>query len=78
MTAVFLHRMKTLQGTGWTAYMLAVARTDAFEKNAKCRDNIAILDILTSIYADHNDDFSVMKHVTLPNALDMTAMGKFE
>ena len=67
--------MTTLPGTGWTSYMLAVAETDTAEECDRYRDNIAILDILTSIYADHNNDNSVMIYVTKPNALDMTAMG---
>ena len=67
--------MSTLPGTGWTSYMLAVAETENTEEPDNYRDNIAILDILTSIYADHNNDNSVMKYVTKPNALDMTAMG---
>ena len=67
--------MTVLDGTGWTAYMLAVTRADILEKNMKYMDNIAVLDMLTSIYTDHNDDFSVLKYVTHSNALDMTAMG---
>ena len=68
--------MTTMPGTGWTSYMLAVSRTDATDECDRYRDNIAILDILTSIYANHNNDISVMKYITTPNALDMTAMGK--
>ena len=56
--------------------MLAVERIDMMDEPISgYRNNVAILDILTSIYADHHDDFSVLKYVTLPNTLDMTAMG---
>ena len=68
--------MTTMPGTGWTSYMLAVSRTDATDEYDRYQDNIAILDILTSIYANHNNDISVMSYITTPNALDMTAMGK--
>ena len=65
--------MNAMPGTGWTPYMFAVARTGKLEQNIK--DSINILDILTSIYADHKDELSVLQYVTIPNALDMTAMG---
>ena len=57
--------------------MLAVSQQNgALKENGKSRDNVAILDILTSIYADFNGDFDVLKFVTFSNTLDMTAMGK--
>ena len=66
-----------LPGTNWTPYMLAVSQQNgALKENGKSRDNVAILDILTSIYADFNGDFDVLKFVTSSNTLDMTAMGK--
>ena len=68
--------MTTMPGTGWTSYMLAVSRTDATDEYDRYQDNIAILDILTSIYANDNNDNSVIKYITAPNALDMTATGK--
>ena len=68
--------MTTLPETGWTPYMLALERIDTPGETINgYRNNVAILDILTSIYADHHDDFSILKYVTLPNTLDMTAMG---
>jgi len=68
-------KMTILPETGWTPYMLAVARIDIMGSPTKgCRNNVAILDILTSIYADFIEDFSVLMYVTLPNILDMTAM----
>ena len=73
----FYCRMSMLPGTNWTPYMLAVSQQNgALKENGKCRDNVAILDILTSIYADFNGDFDVLKFVTFSNTLDMTAMGK--
>ena len=68
--------MTTMPGTGWTSYMLAVSRTEDTDEYDRYRDNIAILDILTSIYSTNNNDSRVMKYITAPNALDMTAMGK--
>ena len=69
--------MSMLPGTNWTPYMLAVSQQNgALNEDGKCRDNVAILDILTSIYADFNGDFDVLKFVTFSNTLDMTAMGK--
>ena len=66
-----------LPGTNWTPYMLAVSQQNgALKENGQCRDNVAILDILTSIYADFNGDFDVLKFVTFSNTLEMTAMGK--
>jgi hypothetical protein len=68
--------MTILPETGWTPYMFAVERVDRMGETINgYRNNVAILDILTSIYADHHDDFSVLSYVTLPNTLDMTAMG---
>ena len=55
--------------------MLAVAKADNLNKKKSRRDNVAILDTLTLIYTDLMDDLSVLKHVTSPNTLDMTAMG---
>ena len=73
----FYCRMSMLPGTNWTPYMLAVSQQNgALKENGKSRDNVAILDILTSIYADFNGDFDVLKFVTFSNTLDMTAMGK--
>ena len=68
--------MIAMPGTGWTPYMFAVARTGKLEENIK--DSINILDILTSIYADHKDEISVLQYVTTPNELDMTAMGNIK
>ena len=73
----FYCRMSMLPGTNWTPYMLAVSQQNGtLKENGKSRDNVAILDILTSIYADFNGDFDVLKFVTFSNTLDMTAMGK--
>ena len=69
-------RMIALPGTGWTPYMFAVARTCISEESVNRKDSIIILDIVTSIYADHKDEMTVLQYVTIPNALDMTAMGK--
>ena len=55
--------------------MLAVAKADNLNKKKSRRDNVAILDTLTLIYTDLMDDLSVLKLVTSPNTLDMTAMG---
>ena len=68
--------MIALPGTGWTPYMFAVARTCISEESVNRKDSIIILDIVTSIYADHKDEMTVLQYVTIPNALDMTAMGK--
>ena len=68
--------MIVLPGTGWTPYMFAVARTCVSEESVDRKDSINILDIVTSIYADHKDEMTVLHYVTIPNALDMTAMGK--
>ena len=68
--------MIALPGTGWTPYMFAVARACISEESVKRKDSINILDIVTSIYADHKDETTVLQYVTIPNALDMTAMGK--
>ena len=68
--------MIALPGTGWTPYMFAVARTCKSEESVNRKDSIIILDIVTSIYADHKDEMTVLQYVTIPNALDMTAMGK--
>ena len=68
-------RMIALTGTGWTPYMFAVSKIG---QTIEDKDSIAILDVLTSIYADHKDDLSVLQYVTTPNALDMTAMGNIK
>ena len=71
-------RMIASPGTGWTPYMFAVARSGTSKKNINLKCSTNILDVLTSIYADHKDELSVLQYVTVPNALDMTAMGKMK
>ena len=77
VTGPFFKSMHTLPGTGWTSYMLAVARMDHQQDKSKQEDTLAIIDSLTSFYSEYYDDDDVIDYVASPNILDITSMGMY-